>query len=924
MSTIQTGWVRHLRRLAVPSIKTLSDQQLVEQFVDRQEQASFAALVQRHGPMVLAVCRRVLHHTQDAEDAFQATFLVLARKAGSIRKQGSVASFLYGVAHRVASKLRAQRSRRVLCERQAPPRTKTPTTEELTWRELRSVLDEELGSLPEDNRAPLVLCYLEGRTQDEAARQLGWSLGTFRRRLEQARARLGRRLTRRGLALSAVLSAPLLASTAAEAMVCPVLAAATLRAALLVRAGGATGDLVSARVASLADSGSAPMLTLKSKAAFVLLVALGLTVGGMLALQAPSARQSEPPAAPKAQAAVGRAESPPLEKGLVELKGRLLDPGGKPLAGARVFLLSEVVKPKDGATARATTDGGGKFRIAARREEVERGGKLLATASGHGPAWVALDADKIEAVTLKLVKDDVPITGRVLDLEGKPIAGVRVQAVSLHQGDIDAWMEGIRQHRYPHLPSIDVDFLGESAMSVTDADGRFRLSGFGRDRVVHVLLHGDNIEDGDFEVATRREIIAGLHRGNNGVYPAAFDHLTGPSKPIVGTVRDKRSGEPLVGIKVACPMIPSWIWATTDAKGRYRLNGVGKHKQYWVAAGGIPYFNCTKLDIADTPGTEPLTVDFALERGVVVRGRLVDAATGKPVRGRVNYVLLPENPNAKDFTDVGKAQLLVSDPGRTGPDGSFAVVAVPGPGLLCARADDDGRYLPAVIPAPRPSISLILEEYHAVVAIDPKEGDAKSTARDLTLEPAGILPGTVTDPEGKPLAGAHVAGMSGTVRLLFGRTQTLESASFTAGGISPDHPRKIVFYHVERKLAKVQSIRGDEKGPLAVRLQPLSTVTGRVVDADGRPRAGVKVKASLFIPQDDRDDLPLELLLEYPSWGKLLNRETTTDTEGRFRLEGLVPGLRYEHKMDGDKPRTQMLAPPGPGSTKDLGDLKSQ
>src|SRR5579884_2934480 len=165
MNTTQTSFVRQLRRLvAGQAAGVLSDQQLLEQFVTRQEQASFAALVRRHGPMVMGVCRRVLRHAQDAEDAFQATFLVLARKASAVRKQESVGSFLHGVAYRVAAKLRAQSVRRAAREREIPVREYAPPTEDLTWRELRSVLDEEIHGLPEQYRGPLVLCYLEGAT----------------------------------------------------------------------------------------------------------------------------------------------------------------------------------------------------------------------------------------------------------------------------------------------------------------------------------------------------------------------------------------------------------------------------------------------------------------------------------------------------------------------------------------------------------------------------------------------------------------------------------------------------------------------------------------------------------------------------------------------------------------------------------------
>jgi RNA polymerase sigma factor (sigma-70 family) len=193
--------LQRLRRAAEPA-----DAELLRRFVAGRDADAFAALVGRHGPMVLGVCRRVLRHPHDAEDACQATFLVLARRAAAVRRPGSVGCWLHGVALRVARRLAADAARRRAVEAPAPPDV-PPAAVEVTWREVQAVLDEELARLPERYRQPLVLCYLEGRTQAEAARLLGWGPGTFRGRLDRGRMRLRDRLTRRGLGLPAVLLA---------------------------------------------------------------------------------------------------------------------------------------------------------------------------------------------------------------------------------------------------------------------------------------------------------------------------------------------------------------------------------------------------------------------------------------------------------------------------------------------------------------------------------------------------------------------------------------------------------------------------------------------------------------------------------------------------------------------------------------------
>src|SRR5579859_3426181 len=176
--------MRQLRRWLGGSAE-LPDQQLLERFVLGQDEEAFAELVNRHGPMVLGVCRRVLGNAMDADDAFQATFMTLARKAGTIRRRGSAGPWLHGVARRISLRARARATRRAVVEQEAARQATLPEPADPSWREVCDVLDAEVHRLPERLRAPLVLCYLEGNTRDEAAASLGWSLGTLKRRLEQ-------------------------------------------------------------------------------------------------------------------------------------------------------------------------------------------------------------------------------------------------------------------------------------------------------------------------------------------------------------------------------------------------------------------------------------------------------------------------------------------------------------------------------------------------------------------------------------------------------------------------------------------------------------------------------------------------------------------------------------------------------------------
>src|SRR3954454_3513196 len=195
-------------------LEALNDEQLLDRFLDRDDdssvsearaEAAFRAIVVRHGPMVLGVCRHVLNQQQDAEDAFQATFLVLARKAGSIRDRRVLARWLYEVAYRIAMRARTNGVRRRTHERQGGEMAATVTIDNHGWIELRPVLHEEVNRLPEKYRMPVILCYLEGKTNEEVAELLQWPVGTVKGRLSRARDILRSRLTRRGLALSAAL-----------------------------------------------------------------------------------------------------------------------------------------------------------------------------------------------------------------------------------------------------------------------------------------------------------------------------------------------------------------------------------------------------------------------------------------------------------------------------------------------------------------------------------------------------------------------------------------------------------------------------------------------------------------------------------------------------------------------------------------------
>src|SRR5262249_34944955 len=301
-----------------------------------RDEAVFELLLWRHAAMVLDVCQGVLRDAHAAEDAFQATFLVLARKAASIGKGESLGGWLYRVAYRVELKARARGAKQpdgppqpldALAARAADP------ADAAALRELRPLLYEEVERLPAKYRAPVVLCYLEGKTNAEAACQLGWTRGTVSGRLARARDLLRRRLTRRGLALSGVALLALLVPGTASAAVPAALVDATVRGALLFAAGHAAAGVVSASAVTLAEGVLKTMGITKLRLAAAVLLALGIVGVGagvvsqnVLVMRPPDAA-AEPPARPAVGEVKDLAEIPSQVEGIVLVVGREIKDG---------------------------------------------------------------------------------------------------------------------------------------------------------------------------------------------------------------------------------------------------------------------------------------------------------------------------------------------------------------------------------------------------------------------------------------------------------------------------------------------------------------------------------------------------------------------------------------------------------------------
>ncbi len=931
------------RSLEAAGLAQLPDEQLLTAFLRRSDQSAFAALLRRHGPLVLSACRQVLRDEADVEDVFQATFLVLLRKAGSIRRGQALAGWLFRVARHLALKVQSADRRRRQCEGQsAVPDTEAGAPDDLSWREACAALHEELDRLPEKYRLPLVLCYLQGLSRDETARQLGWTVQSLKGRLERGRQLLRDRLARRGFALSAGLLSALVSSPAVGSVLPPRLVQVALHAA--------TGGRRSAAVAALVEGATRVMFSSKVPVVAALVLVAGLLVGGA-ALRLPptsAAAPSNPPARAADRPARPQAPGKPAEpksQQSIAYSGRVLGPDGRPVPGAKLHMTLAWLSlhHRSPSPEYATTGPDGRFAFTVPKARFGNQATVVAAAAAnHGVGWVEVPADgKRNDLTIRLVEDDVPITGQVVDLEGKPVSGATLTVLQINAApkeDLGPWLDAVKAKKGLSF-QLEYRYVARHTFALplkvtTDAAGRFKLTGIGRNRLVAAQLDGPTIASQQFHMLTRPGLTLEVPEredrseyGKRGkvatYYGSSFRHVAAPTKPVVGVVRDRDTKKPLAGVTVrsyARAIGPSAlegfdiVRTTTDAQGRYRLVGMPKGEGYKIVAipdGDRPYLAIHK-DVPDSPGLAPVTVDFELKRGVWIEGKITDKVTGKPLKGSVEYFSLYSNPNLRDYPGFDGTLISGHRVGGTKEDGSYRVVGLPGPGLVAVvyidhylrapdRDDEYGIKEKSLSTAPYQLLHPI--NYGALARIDPAKG-VEVVKRDVTFDPGLTFTGRVLGPDGEPLAGARGFGLTG---YRWWEHDRLKTAEFTVRGFNPRWPRDLLFQHSEKGLVGVAQPPKKSGGAVTVRLEPGAAVTGRLVDADGKPRAGVELEVWFRLKEDRQ-------------FQQYSPERSKTDREGRFRIQALLPG--YEYRLSDGKGALPLGVAPRSGQTKDLGDVK--
>ncbi len=438
---------------------------------------------------------------------------------------------------------------------------------------------------------------------------------------------------------------------------------------------------------------------------------LGVRAGTALAVLAlsfttfrPSVVGADPPgstAAPQSVEGPGAKAGSNAEAGAT---GRVLDPDGKPVAGASVYrcypepdpvndLRKRYAPGTKGAVLLTRTGPDGSFRLSPGDVKAarDRSAQVVVMAEGYGPAFLE-PAGGDAAPVLRLARDDVPIRGRVIDIQGRPVAGATIQLVGIlrpNSGTLDEWLEALKREKaaYPVQSRMFRRWSGDDIPAlfpavVADREGRFMLKGVGRERIAALLVGGPGIET-LFEYAATRDMPAvkvpphqQLHVPQPDVvyHGAATDLAAGPGLEIVGTVRDKETGKPLAGITVQTtrPFGDPFRYfkTTTDARGDYRLSGLplkdtsrGGQEILAVAKEGPPYVPSLQ-HVDDAPGPASVRKDFALSRGTWARGRVIDRSTGRPVPAELNYFILEDNPHLKDYPGYGTLRFIETAPYR--------------------------------------------------------------------------------------------------------------------------------------------------------------------------------------------------------------------------------------------------------------------
>ncbi len=940
----------------------LSDRHLLERFVagrDATGEAAFAALVARHGPMVLGICQQLLGDRQHAEDAFQAVFLVLARKARSLREPELLGNWLYGVALRTARKARGRLARCRRTESEASARNSAmpptaPVDRTILDRERAEIIHGEIDRLPRDFRLPVVLCYFEGLSLDEAAHRLKWPVGTLRSRLARAREKLRLKLTSRGVAMPAVALGTALAARSARASVSSLLCDSTTRAAIAFAARhAAAGGALAAPASALAQEVLKSMLWHKLKSAALSLSLLAtLAAGAGYLSRSPATARDEPRPAPAAQSSTVTAKPnyPRPSSGRMVVVGRVLKPDGSPAAGVPVDILgasrtsfadTDIDRAGLILLGQGSTDGAGQFRVEAARASSTGFFYIYAVAGPAGPGTafgcVRIPADSEEHGTLVHLLPEQVIQGKLVDVSGQPAAGVEVQLNHVYRETLQP-VDGKRFDDLNPVTVFDRPFVPAGVRAwpravTTDAKGRFTFTGIGRG--LHVSL---SVRDPRFA----RELLTLRTDDRDGPLEVAM--AIRPSLVIAGRALAADTGQPLADAVVSVrPIDPEVIgqrtMTRTDAQGRFQLNPYAgdKYVVQLIPALGQPYL--PRETVFPWPrGAVRKELEIKLDRGVVIRGKVLEEGTGRPVPGA--SVRRFPGTHRRDEIDGLALELA------TGEGGSFQLTVPPGKGYVTGlpptldhvpREFGSGQLFGGGRPGGRRI------HVHDAMAYDVKAGEGPHEL-NATLKPGKTLRGRLVGPAGETPGDTVILSPQqiNPTMLEWQEYHFIHAhdGRFELAGFNPDESTPVYFLDTDHAWGARVELSGKQAGEdLTIRLEPCGQAKVRFVGPDGKPVAKLKPLYIYFQilmrPGPSRLARKMDRGKALAADGAYIPNvdprhhpnDLTTDADGRVTLPALIPGAPYRigdwstvNVQDkGYQVRKDFTVKPG--ETLDLGDI---
>ncbi len=510
--------------------------------------------------------------------------------------------------------------------------------------------------------------------------------------------------------------------------------------------------------------------------------------------------------------------------------------------------------------------------------------QILATAPGFGVGYY------LKAQPIRLTAGDMPIRGRLIDLEGRPVAGAKVRLGQIY---VPTTKSRMILNAEPLLP----DGI------ISDDEGRFRIDGLGRDVMADLRISGPTITPKRVHVLTKsmnRVVDEGRDATVRGLddpstYGADCTIVVESTRPIEGVVRDADTEEPIPGAVVTASAlsgstlrIDGEISTETDAHGRYRLLGLPKergegHKLSVYPPLDRPYFVTRRIQAPAGPGFEPLKFDIALKRGIWITGKVTDRDSGKPVRAVVDYFPFLANAHTRDYRNFDPniaMSIEIKTRYKADPEGRFRIPGLPGGGVVTAHTDDRsyrvGVGAESIKARSGPGQLLTYDHiltklYQGLKEVNVPEGTG-SFACDLALDAGRTLLVRIVNERGAAVTDANVQGRFPDLQD-DGDSNLHGEGTMRIVGLVEGRSRTVLIQHRDRKIGALLNVSGDGAKPdaeLTVTLRPTATVTGRLVDANGRQATG-GVRVALFVPSEGLDR-------------RITVNEATLDAEGRLPM----------------------------------------